>query len=211
LAEAFIKVDKWSKNTKCRVCPFFKKKKWNPREPILIPSPKKPKMMIVSRDPTTDFLPDVHFSRGFSREQRRMYLFQTAIPHGIIVKFSRHIRLHHKKNQEADIRALFKLYDVAYWTHWHKCPTDSNADATSVCAETYLGEEIDNAIKVGITCIMAVGRDAERCVKKLRDQELKTKKVDIVYIPHPSGRTTTWEREPRTVEVSLKGILKHLR
>jgi uracil-DNA glycosylase len=48
-------------------------------------------------------------------------------------------------------------------------------------------------------------------VNKLRGQELKAKGVDVIYVPHPSGRTTTWKNEPEKVESSFIAVLAALR
>jgi len=61
---------------------------------------------------------------------------------------------------------LYRIFDVAYWTHYHKCPTDERNRFTEECADKWLKEEINRAVEDGAKAIVCLGRDVEKWVEK---------------------------------------------
>lgn len=136
--------------------------------------------MLISRDPTIDFLSIYKYSERYNLDERRHILFAAAIPHSIIVQITRVLR-RENHNSKWDVNDLFKIFEVAYWTHLHKCPTDEKNKFTRECANNWLGKEIDKAKEDGIEVILCLGKDvkdwADKNEKNIESLELQPSKT----------------------------------
>ncbi len=164
---------------------------------VFIPPPEKTRIMLISRDPTVDFLP--LYRHAMSKEyeekpnERRLMLFASAIPLQLILRIARFNEREDVKIKR-NIEPLFKIFKVVYWTHLHKCPTDNEAKFSIKCANQWLKEEIEEAKKEGVDTIVGLGKDVENWLKSVEDWLDKNgfKEKNIIFLPHPSGRNPAW-------------------
>lgn len=162
-------------------CPFKLK---NDRPIIKIPPPKKPLMMIISNDPTVNFIPLFKQSENYNQETQRLMLFSGAIPQRFLLRINQFLV---KTNSEYSIEDFFKLFDIAYWTHFNKCPTDAQNTFKNYCANNWLEAEINEAISNGVKVIITLGRQVENWIKgKIAEN------IEIINFYHPSGKVTKW-------------------
>ena|GEM_PF-1807084 len=164
---------------------------------IKIPPPKSPKIILISRDPTVDFIPIYEHSQRYKEEKRHRILFTAAIPLSLIEQIAKFLRKGNELTKEKE-KNLFRLYDVAYWTHLHKCPTETENNIfketrrkeewkkATICPDAWLKGEIGTLIK-SIQIIVCLGRDVERWMKNNISDDLIDKNR-IIYLPHPSFR-----------------------
>ncbi len=158
-------------------CPFKEK---NNLPIILIPPPYRyrTKILLISRDPTIDFVSIYNYAARYKPDEMRRILFSAAIPFSLILKITKFCK---RKNIEIDTDDLFKIFKVTYWTHFHKCPTDEKNKFTKKCADKWLKEEIIKMQKQ-IKAIICLGKDVEKWII-----ENKSISIDRIYLPHPSG------------------------
>ena len=159
---------------------------------IKIPPPKNPKIILISRDPTVDFIPIYEHSQRYKEEERRKILFTAAIPLSLIEQITKFLRKGNELTKEKE-ENLFRLYDVAYWTHLHKCPTETEDNPfkkpmnktkwkkATICADRWLKGEINTLVKK-TQIIVCLGRDVERWVND------NISDIESIYLPHPSFR-----------------------
>lgn len=182
---------------------------------IKIPPPKNPKILLISRDPTVAFIPIYEHFQAYEEERRRRMLFTSAIPLSLIVQITKFLRKGNEDTKE-NKKALFKLYDVSYWTHLHKCPTDLGNNPfirggwkkAIICANKWLKEEIATFAKE-TQLIVCLGRHVEKWVNE--------NKIENIYLPHPSPRNNAvYSRmsenvDEKEIEKNIYRLLKVLK
>ena len=184
-------------------CEFNNKEKRDlySRPIVFIPPPEKPKIMLISRDPTVNFLHLYEYAKSEEYDkktnERRLMLFAGAIPYWLILRI---VRFSEKEDAKIDVDKLFRIFEIAYWSHLHKCPTGNGAKFSKKCAKKWLKEEIEEAVEEGVKTIVGLGRDVEYWLKKANVKA--SSKVKIICLPHPSGRSRAWE------DVKKKGDIK---
>ena len=166
----------------------------------LIPPPDEILGIVISRDPTVSWL------YGYLKMENdlntcRKILFASAIPLVLLTKVLIFMR---GRIDENDKKYLFdKTFHKTYWTHLHKCPTDitnkmsiefkpKNANR---CADQWLRKELNLAINNKTKFIIALGNDVQKWVKKWKDKDGKDKTIEIINLPHPSGRNRKWNNK----------------
>ena len=150
---------------------------------VLVPPPVNPKILLISRDPTLDFLSLYEYSRHYNLQERRRVLFAAGIPRLLILQITRFLG-------RRDIKDFYRIFEIAYWTHFHKCPTDEKNKFTTICANRWLKKEINNAKVDRIQTIVCLGKDVENWVKSNIPNNIK-----IINLPHPSGRSHKWNNK----------------
>jgi len=189
---------------KCEDCKF-NNKQLKPRPIIIIPPPDTPKIMLISRDPTVDFIPIYEYSKRYSSDEMRRMLFSAAIPHNLIVQITKFCR-REKEGLKESMKNLFKIFEVAYWTHLHKCPTDKENKFTTACANKWLRKEINEAKEEGIQTMVCLGKDVERWASK----NIFTENIKIINLPHPSRRNPIWYTRDNNKKMEIKKSIKRL-
>jgi len=189
---------------KCNDCKFNTNKELKRRPIIIIPSPNTLQVMLISRDPTIDFIPIYEYSERYSSDERRRILFASAIPYSLIVQIIRFLR--RENHNLKGINNLFKIFEVAYWTHLHKCPTDGENKFTKECANRWLKKEIDIAKEEGIKAIICLGKD----VKDWIDKNIGGANIERIYLPHPSGANAKWYTKNTDEKCNIKKNIEKL-
>ena len=183
-------------------------------EIALVPPPKEVLGIIISRDPTTKWLDKGYEdAKDLSNTKYRKKLFDTAIPKMLVGKIK----------DFADITELKDtIYEKVYWTHLHKCFTDSSDESTKFknknaqeCADKWLTEELNCAISDKTKFIIALGKDVQKWVCEWReDYYEKSKHVKVIYFPHPSpanvGNYFSWRPQRAKDEEKLKKRINEL-
>lgn len=157
--------------------------------------------VIISRDPTVDWLYP-YLMGETDDETRHKILFASAIPLLVITKILAFMRGRIGANTE---KCLFDtLFHKTYWTHLHKCQTDASGNISTkfkaknanLCADKWLGEELNFAINEGAKFIIPLGIDAQNWIRKWKtENEID---VDILNLPHPSGQNNgIWYRSEK--------------
>ena len=164
--------------------------------PIVISPPKFPKIILISNDPTDDFVPIYNYSKKYAPEERRLVLFMGAIPYQLLVRISKFYKAN--PNINVDFNVLFKLLDLSYWTHLCKCYTVKRKKITfsRKCADIWLREEINACKKLGAKAIVCLGSDVRKWMEKEMIGDLK-----IIKIPHPSGLSRPWNNPKKIEEI----------
>jgi uracil-DNA glycosylase len=216
----FVSINKSDVGTPCGGCPFYKDPELRKRAPILIPTPPKTNIVLISRDPTTDFMGIYDYARHLDEDQRRLALFSSGIPQQLVVQIGRFLRKKRAKERAEwleETKTCYRLFQVAYWTHLHKCPTGNGKKFGKRCADTYLQAEIQNALSDGAATLVTLGRHAKEWIDK---HESLTKDVEVISLPHPSpqnnriwyrrGRTEAERKRKRNVESEIRKLAKTL-
>lgn len=172
------------KKSKCPPdCPFIRED-----VPIIkIPPPENPKIILISRDPTIDFISLYKYAARLEKTRRRSILFTDAIPLSLIRQITKFLKKGDELTKEKE-KTLFRLYEVAYWTHLHKCPTKKENNPflkgswkkATICADHWLQEEISTIKEAQL--IVCLGRDVERWMDDICTE------ITYIYLPHPSPR-----------------------
>jgi hypothetical protein len=192
-------------------CVFKKKKDLRSRPIVFIPPPEKPKIMLISRDPPVTFRPFYEYAMSHKYDEkpneRRLMLFACGIPNGLIYRI---VRFREKEDAKIDVDNLFRIFEIAYWTHLHKCPTDNEAKFSKKCAKKWLEEEIKEAVEEGVKTVVGLGRTVEDWLKKANVKA--SSKVNIICLPHPSGRNRAWEdvEKKGDIEKRIKDLIDRI-
>lgn len=175
-------------------CDLKKKKEI---EIVLVLPPKEILGIIISRDPTIDWL-YTYLKNETDENTRRKILFASAIPFSLLTKLM--IFMRKMQISKDDKKCLFNvIFDKVYWTHLHKCSTDVNGansekfknENAMMCANKWLKEELIACKKNKIKFILALGNDVKNWIKKWKD-------IKIIYLPHPSGQNNPiWYRSQK--------------
>lgn len=163
---------------------------------IKIPAPERPRIILISRDPTTDFLPIYEYSKRYNEKRRREMLFTAAIPHLLIVQITKFLRRGNEDLGEKKEK-LFKLYDLTYWTHLQKCPTQScvkngfELACAKTCANKWLEKELSLVREANdIEVVIALGNHVQRWINKWKkDNNIS---ISIIRFPHPSNQNNRY-------------------
>ncbi|OFV68787.1 MAG: uracil DNA glycosylase superfamily protein [Candidatus Syntrophoarchaeum caldarius] len=205
-------------------CPeecIFKQK--SPKVAI-IPPPNEILGIIVSRDPTFDWIKNYEeawkeYNETVNVENLRKKLFE-AIPKSLIERITTY---KDKLNStEEDIVCLHKMiYKNVYWTHLHKCFTNKrdkeyefdNKNAI-ICGERWLAKELEIATNTKTKFIIALGRDVQRFVCEWREDYCENRDIKIIYLPHPSpanvGKYWSWCPKEERNKVRLTKRINNL-
>jgi len=180
-----------------------------------VPPPKEISSILISRDPTTKWI-DEGYKKAMktSGSERREMLFK-AIPKELIGQIEVF------KGENIDIKALRKfIYEKVYWTHLHKCFTDTKnkfscTNATR-CADTWLKEELCIAMaNNNIKFIITLGNDAYEWIRGWKD--VNKIKIEIIKLPHPSRqnnrywhRSEGFENKIKEMDEEIKKLMKFI-
>lgn len=178
--------------------------------------------IIISRDPTTAFIPFYKEANGMNLTEWREYLFSTnAIPKWTFDK----IALFNRKYMEGAFSDFemnnFKdtLFNSVYWTHLHKCCTDKQKKDSlnfrqknaRLCADLWLKEEIESALSEDVRFIIALGKDVERWFERTGNEILKDSDTHLYNLPHPSGANNgSWFSKDEQAKRILKEKIRNL-
>jgi hypothetical protein len=189
----FMHISKYLETLKKDSCPnnceFKKKRKIDIAR---VPPPDEILGVIISRDPTTDWLTKYRKNR-----ENRKRLFETAIPGQLIERIEKFTR-----EDVSYLREFLNQY--VYWTHLHKCFTDKSGKTSikfkpknaNECADAWLGEELNIAINDKTKFIIALGKDVQKWIGEWQEDCCRNKNIKIIYLPHPSranvGRYLSW-------------------
>jgi hypothetical protein len=209
--------DRIKNETNCKDCHFYKNDTLRKRKPIIIPCLYPIKLMIVSRDPTIDFLLWYNYSiENYDHEVARKVLFAKAIPYSVLFRIDKYSQEHFEnlnwKNNEVADNILFiqKLFENAYWTHFHKCPTGGGKGTNfkKTCANVFLKKEMKWAEKQKIGKILVLGEDIKEWIYLN-----KINSDNILTLPHPSGANNgKWssknEEDAKNISSVINSLLK---
>lgn len=144
-----------------------------------IPEPQKQKRLlgvIISRDPTTDFIDPYFEARQKTPEGWHNQLMTAkAPPQWIIVQIARFNKKHLNEQYTTEIEHLKEIIENnVYWTHYHKCCTDKSSEKAPrfkkknarLCANQWLRDELSEVIDQGVKFIICVGKDAKAWVSE---------------------------------------------
>lgn len=182
-------------------------------EIALVPPPKEILGIIISCDPTTDWLEEYKEAKELPNDKRREKLFK-AIPEKLIKRVTKFMNM-----KTSDIDSLSNMINGrVYWTHLHKCFTDKRGKESikfknknaQECADKWLAEELNNAINDKTKFIIALGNYVQKWICEWREDYCKSKNMKIIYLPHPSpanvGRSSSWLPETKNREKIEKRI-----
>jgi hypothetical protein len=161
---------------KRKVCPDLCELKDFPAiPPIWIPPPQKRDRfvgLIISRDPTTAFIPAYCAARAMSASSGRAYLFHSdAIPRWIFDQIAvfnqKFMQTSFSEEELMNFRTV--LFEGVYWTHLHKCCTDKRREKSlrfkrrnaRCCADFWLCSEIEQVSHEKLEFILTLGKDVE--------------------------------------------------
>lgn len=167
---------------------------------VWVPPPQEHPFIgiIISRDPTTAFIPFYNEARDMNLPEWREHLFATnAIPRWVcekIEKFSREYMDDPLSEEELE-NFRDTLYNSVYWTHLHKCCTDKRKKESvnfrrknaRICAGRWLKSEIEAASRENIRFIITPGKDVERWFERTGNDFLSDSAIKIYHLSHPSG------------------------
>jgi len=178
--------------------------------------------LIISRDPTTAFIPYYTDAKKMDLSLWRELLFDTnAIPrwtHQRVTKFTEKY-LQGTISEEEMEQFRETLYHSVYWTHLHKCCTDKRAEASlkfkpknaSCCAGRWLRSEIEYAARENIRFIITLGKDVERWFERNGDALLENTTICVYHLPHPSGANmASWNPKDEQARKKLEEDIRHL-
>lgn len=192
---------------------------------VWIPLPQKKPFagIIISRDPTTAFIPYYDAAKSKSLLLWREELFNSnAIPDWIYKRIETFNRRYMESSLSNDELANFKrtLFQSVYWTHLHKCCTDKRAGTSlkftpknaGYCADRWLQSEIETAANENIRFIITLGKDVERWFEKKGNIVPEDKAIRLYHLPHPSGANNgSWypkdEQKQRILEEKIRSLV----
>jgi len=206
--------------SQCKRCKFYTNEELKSRPIIIIPPPNKPQIMLISRDPTIDFLSVYKYADGCGLNEKRRILFAAGIPQSLIVQIRRFLKRENNKKKklwnklEQKLENLYNIFEVAYWTHLHKCPTDEKNKLTKKCADKWLENEIEIAKKNKIQILICLGRDVEDWVNKNVGRKIKG--IRRIHLPHPSGANngkwyTQIDKDKKNIKNNIKKLMENVK
>lgn len=171
--------------------------------------------IIISRDPTTAFIP--YYSEAQSKDLSgwREHLFDTnAIPRWICQRIGEFNGKYMDGALSTGELETFRetLYHSVYWTHLHKCCTDKRGEASlkfkpknaSCCADRWLTSEIELAAREDVRFIVTLGKDVERWFKKKGNDLPVNETIRLYHLPHPSrANMASWNPKDAKVQKAL--------
>ena len=172
-------------------------------EIALVPPPDEILGIIISRDPTADWWYFYKYLKTYPHEDiRRKMLFSSAIPLSLINKVLIFMKERIKENDEKNLFDL--IFNKVYWTHLHKCFTDSTKDSLKFrgknakkCANKWLKDELRLTMANNDTkFIIALGNDVQRWLEGWK--KTNGADIEIIKLPHPSGQNNSiWYRSKK--------------
>lgn len=216
---------------KGEVCPaecVFKKLSSIPQ--VWIPPPQSPNNcigMIISRDPTTAFIPYYSKARTLELPLWRQELFNShAIPQWLCDRIAVFNQKYMQGQLSDDVLIRFRnsISENVYWTHLHKCCTDKRGEHSlkfkpenaDICADRWLRYELQAAIPKGeiqqdLQFIVTLGKDVERWFLKEKNANLVDSGIRIYHLPHPSrANMASWYPKDEEVQKRLEGMILDL-
>jgi hypothetical protein len=169
---------------------------------VFIPPPKNVVGIIISQDPTLKWgwFYNLSMSHDLSEETLRRTLFASAIPYNIFYKIREYMG---NRMSENDYKSLYDvLFDVVYWTHFHKCFTDDkdmkfDPKNGAYCADKWLINEIFTFIKESnVKFIISLGNPVKDwLLEKFDISKLHKANIELILLPHTSGRVHKWNNK----------------
>jgi hypothetical protein len=194
--------------------------------PIWIPPPQKPDQfvgLLISRDPTTDFMPVYCCAKTKYASSPRAYMFKSnAIPRWLcdrIAEFNKEYMENQLSPSEFDtIRRT--LFDHVYWTHLHKCCTNKcevgslpfKKTNAHLCADRWLKTEIKHASRENIAFIITLGRDVEYWFEiNWSEFNVPSSTIRLCHLPHPSrANMASWHPKDDKARSNLEKKIRKL-
>ncbi|KAF1078385.1 uracil-DNA glycosylase family protein [Methanogenium sp. MK-MG] len=177
--------------------------------------------IIISRDPTTAFIPYYTDAKSRSLSLWRELLFDTnAIPRWTFTRIKSFNQRYMQGALSDEELNTFRdtLYHSVYWTHLHKCCTDKRGEASLKfrprnaysCADRWLCSEIESASRENIRFIVTLGKDVERWFERKGD-DLVDQTIRLYHLPHPSGANmASWHPKDKQAQKRLEENIYHL-
>ena len=198
---AILKLGKFVDTIQKNDCPAHCAFKSTQHGPAIVPPPSYIAGIMVSRDPTTGWIPFHQYTQDFEDNMRRLILFSSAIPLQLTMRI---IGFTEMKESSIDRNTLLDtMFQQMYWTHLHKCFTDSSSKDfkfkgrnAEICAQKWLGGELQFATEQGAKFVITLGEHVFHNVEKLLDRlDLS---AEIIRLPHPSGQNNAiWNRSSK--------------
>jgi len=192
---------------------------------VWVPPPQRHRFagIIISRDPTTAFIPFYNEAKEMDLSKWRDHLFATdAIPRWVCDKVEKFSREHMADPLSDEELEKFRdtLYNSVYWTHLHKCCTDKQKKESlnfrwknaRYCADRWLKSEIEAALREDIRFIITLGKDVERWFEETGNNILSCRNISVYHLPHPSGANNgSWfskdEKKKGILEEKIRNIV----
>lgn len=160
--------------------------------PAIVPPPDDIEALLVSSDPTTGWLSTyLYVTHHFDELTRRRMLYASAIPKMLVARISEFLSwdLTDETDQERCTTLNSFIYEKTYWTHRHKCHTNSADDTyrfkkgiARMCAATWLKDEIADCGSIKL--IVALSGPNKDWFKDYRISE----EIKIARVYHTSPR-----------------------
>ncbi|MDO8733774.1 MAG: uracil-DNA glycosylase family protein [Elusimicrobiota bacterium] len=185
-------------------------------EIAFVPPPDKILGVIISRDPTTNWL-EKHYKK---EKKSRKNLFDSAIPSQLIERIRNFMANNITEKDKKHISEF--IYKNVYWTHLHKCFTDKSGKKSikfkntnaNKCADKWLTEELKTAINDNTKFIIVLGNDVKKWIYEWREDYCRNKNIEIFHLPHPSGenvgRGFSWYPKETKVREKIKNRIDRL-
>ncbi|MGA2161531.1 MAG: hypothetical protein ABSG28_04945 [Methanoregula sp.] len=169
--------------TPCDRCSL---KDWHYYHPICMPSPKNIQGILISRDPTTDFIePYKHYDHD-----KGLFQYKEAPPTWLYNRILSFMKYGSNSHESIYLRNF--LNSNCYWTHFHKCPTlkgDKDFHFSykhgKECAGFWFDYEYSTYNLNGKILIL-LGQDLKKYYDENPDNQL-FKNNTVFFLPHPSG------------------------
>lgn len=191
--------------------------------PVWIPPPQKRDRfvgLIISRDPTTAFLPAYHAAMTMSASSGRAHLFHSdAIPRWIVDRIAvfnqKFMQNSFSEEELTNFRTV--LFEGVYWTHLHKCCTDKRGEKSlrfkrrnaRRCADLWLRSEIEQVSQEDIEFIITLGKDVERWFEN--SPLILPSTIRVYHLPHPSRvNMASWYPKDEPARERLAGEIADL-
>jgi hypothetical protein len=207
-------------------CPFQKRRTKLGIQPALVPPPsKKITGVIVSRDPTLEWLCVYRHAMNLKEaNSKRLMLYTSAIPNMLCGRIKQFTQKDCTNDYWEKLYSL--IYDETYWTHFNKCYTITgnqkfgfNRQTAKICANNWLNTELKIAVEMGAEFIIVLGRDAQAWIDKNMSKQINEKAFKLI---HPSGQNNAiWaqrkarnekyqERRQKLIDETHKSIVEIL-
>lgn len=192
---------------------------------VWVPPPQKHPFIgfIISRDPTTEFIPYYTDAKSKSLSSWRELLFNSnAIPRWTYrrIEVFNQKYMHGALSEEELINFRDTLFHSVYWTHLHKCCTDKRVEASlkfkpknaNYCADRWLRSEIKSATSDNVRFIITLGKDVERWFESRGNELLEDQTIRLYHLPHPSrANMASWypknEQARRKLEEKIRNLV----
>jgi hypothetical protein len=193
--------------------------------PVWVPPPQPPdrvRGVIISRDPTTEYIPYFTSASEEPYPEWRTRLFRSnAIPNWIFKRISAFNQKFISPPIPPEDLEKFRLalFDHTYWTHLHKCCTDKQGEKSEIfktknarlCADTWLRAELEAVNQDNAPFVIALGKDVERWVRAWHAEGANGDTMQIFYLPHPStANMASWHPKSESARNELEMKIRRL-